>query len=263
MHQKQRICILVKAYPQPSQKYEETVCCAGVTEDGRFLRLYPIPYRRLKKDQQFQRFDWVEMDIAKDTSDHRSESHKVVPDSIRIIQPRSALKPQQKVRLWKPFVAASLFALKEENAKTGRSLGIIKPDPSSVRFSAKPIKEASSEDQALTHSLYRQASLLETESLKELEKPELTFEYRFTSAGHTHEMKIHDWEVAAAYHHYKKRYGDNALEMLSNEYGSNIPQQNLHIILGTMKAHPRQFIIIGLLRTTEDINLADAQQTLL
>lgn len=36
MHQKQHICILVKAYPQPSQKYEETVCCAGVTEDGRF-----------------------------------------------------------------------------------------------------------------------------------------------------------------------------------------------------------------------------------
>ncbi len=68
MHQKHRICILVKAYPQPSQKYEETVCCAGVTEDGRFLRLYPIPYRRLKKEQQFQRFDWVEMHIAKDFS---------------------------------------------------------------------------------------------------------------------------------------------------------------------------------------------------
>lgn len=76
-------------------------------------------------------------------------------------------------------------------------------------------------------------------------------------------MKIHDWEVAAAYYQYKKRYGDKALEMLSNEYGNNIPRQNLHIILGTMKAHPRQFIIIGLLRTTEDINLADSQQTLL
>ena len=262
MHQKQRICILVKAFPQPSQKYEETVCCAGVTEDGRLLRLYPIPYRRLKKEQQFQRFDWVEMDITKD-SDHRPESYKVLPDSIRIVQLSSALKPEQKVRLWKPFIADSLQALKEENVKTGRSLGIVKPDPDSVKFSAKPIREASAEDQALTNNLYRQASLLDTEPLKELHKPEFTFEYRFTSAGHTHEMKIHDWEVAAAYYQYKKRYGDKTLEMLSNEYGSNIPRQNLHIILGTMKAHPRQFIIIGLLRTTEDINLADAQQTLL
>lgn len=262
MHQKQRICILVKAYPQPSQKYEETVCCAGVTEDGRLLRLYPIPYRRLKKEQQFQRFDWVEMDITKD-SDHRPESYKVIPDSIRIVQPNTALTSQQKVRLWKPFVADSLQALKDENMKTGRSLGIIKPDPDSVKFSAKPIREASAEDQALTNNLYRQASLLDTEPLKELHKPEFTFEYRFTSADHTHEMKIHDWEVAAAYYQYKKRYGDKALEMLSNEYGNNIPRQNLHIILGTMKAHPRQFIIIGLLRTTEDINLADSQQTLL
>lgn len=188
MHQKQRICILVKAYPQPSQKYEETVCCAGVTEDGRFLRLYPIPYRRLKQEQQFQRFDWVEMDIAKDTSDHRPESHKVVPDSIQIVQPGSVLKSEQKVRLWKPFIADSLQALKDENVKTGRSLGIIKPDPDSVKFSANPIKEASSEDQALTRNLCRQASLLDSEPLKELQKPELTFEYRFTSAGHIHEL---------------------------------------------------------------------------
>ena len=44
-HQKRRVHILVKAFPQPSTKHEETVCCAGVTEDGRkLLRLYPIRY---------------------------------------------------------------------------------------------------------------------------------------------------------------------------------------------------------------------------
>lgn len=46
-HQKRRVRILVKAFPQPSNKHEETVCCAGVTEDGlELLRLYPIRYRR-------------------------------------------------------------------------------------------------------------------------------------------------------------------------------------------------------------------------
>jgi len=46
-HQKRRVRILVKAFPQPSTKHEETVCCAGVTEDGeQLLRLYPIRYRR-------------------------------------------------------------------------------------------------------------------------------------------------------------------------------------------------------------------------
>jgi len=47
-HQKRRIRILVKAFPQPSTKHEETVCCAGVTEDGlELLRLYPIRNRQI------------------------------------------------------------------------------------------------------------------------------------------------------------------------------------------------------------------------
>ncbi len=33
-HQKRRVHILVKAFPQPSAKHEETVCCAGVAEEG-------------------------------------------------------------------------------------------------------------------------------------------------------------------------------------------------------------------------------------
>jgi diketogulonate reductase-like aldo/keto reductase len=51
-----RVRILVKAFPQPSEKHEETVCCAGITEDRRqLLRLFPIRYRRLPKDHQFER----------------------------------------------------------------------------------------------------------------------------------------------------------------------------------------------------------------
>lgn len=52
--------ILVKAYPQHSQQYEETVCCAGVSDSGELLRIYPIPYRHLRQDQQFDRFDLIE-----------------------------------------------------------------------------------------------------------------------------------------------------------------------------------------------------------
>jgi len=44
-YQKRRACVLVKAYPQRSQKYEETVCVAAVTEDHRLLRLYPVRFR--------------------------------------------------------------------------------------------------------------------------------------------------------------------------------------------------------------------------
>ena len=46
--------------------------------------------------------------------------------------------------------------------------------------------------------------------------------------------------------------GSRALEQLTREYGENIPKRNLHFLLGTIAAHPRNFIIIGLLRSPFD-----------
>jgi hypothetical protein len=253
---------LVKAYPQPSQQYEETVCCAGVTDTGEFLRLYPIPYRRLKPEQRFDRYDRVEMKIWKSKSDPRPESYKVDPDSIRIVQKGTKLKPAQKVRLWLPFVTDSLTALKEENRTSERSLGIIKPDTGSVRFKSSPFSHGSEEDRSLAMGARQQASLFHDTPLKEL-KVDYVFGYKFTSAGVPHDMKIHDWEVQAAYHNFRRKYGSDTLDVMAKEYGENIPAKNLHLIMGTMKGHPRQFIIIGLLRSEQNVEVLRSQATLL
>ena len=52
---------------------------------------------------------------------------------------------------------------------------------------------------------------------------------------------IHDWEVQEAYRQYKRRYGNAALEHLQRMYGETIPARNLHLIMGTMLAHPRTY----------------------
>ncbi len=52
-----RVLITVKTYPIPSAKYDELSCTAGVTEEGEFIRLYPINYRDLPWGQQFKKFD--------------------------------------------------------------------------------------------------------------------------------------------------------------------------------------------------------------
>lgn len=124
-HVRLRVRILVKAFPQPSKKHEETVCCAGVTEDGQqMLRLFPIRFRRLPQEQQFDRFDLVEV-LATRASDPRPESYRVDEGSIQLIERGNTLTPEAKVRLWQPFIAPSLKALHEENRKTNRSLGIV------------------------------------------------------------------------------------------------------------------------------------------
>ena len=40
--------------------------------------------------------------------------------------------------------------------------------------------------------------------------------------------------------------------MLQQEYGERIPTRHPHFIMGTMKAHPQTFIIIGVLRSGVD-----------
>ena len=43
--EKQRILVTVKTYPTLSRKYGETVCTAGIREDGTWVRIYPVPFR--------------------------------------------------------------------------------------------------------------------------------------------------------------------------------------------------------------------------
>ncbi len=41
---KHRVLITVKTYPTLSGKYGETVCTAGVRQDGTWVRMYPVPF---------------------------------------------------------------------------------------------------------------------------------------------------------------------------------------------------------------------------
>jgi hypothetical protein len=259
-HQKRRIRILVKAFPQPSTKHEETVCCAGVTEDtNELLRLFPIRYRRLDKADRFNRYDLVEMTITK-AGDPRPESYRVDEGSIRCIESGGRLPDEQKVKLWKPFVASSLTALMDENKATQRSLGIIRPDPGSLKFQIRPAVQSDEEDKQVAELVFEQASFLE-EPLKPLKAPEYSFSYEYTSDGRRHRHQIHDWEVQATYISYQRRYKskDKALEMMTQEYQENIPKRNPHFIMGTMLRHRQTFIVIGLLRTGIDPEELDKQ----
>jgi hypothetical protein len=248
-----RVRILVKAFPQPSKTHEETVCCAGITDDGReLLRLFPIRFRRLPTEQRFDRYDLVEITATK-ASDPRPESYRVDEGSIHVLDRGSALSPKAKVQLWQPFIAPSLTALHQGNRTTQRSLGIIRPDPGSLKFIIRAAKDVDAEDRQIADQVLhaQQSSFLEA-PLTPLEKPEYAFVYRYRSDGQKHEHMIHDWEVQEASRQYKRRYGERALEHLKRVYGETIPADNLHFIMGTMAAHPRTFIVIGLLRSGLD-----------
>ena len=67
---KEKVLITVKTYPTFSKSYDELVCTAGFKEDGTFIRIYPIPYRKLEYDQRYKKYEWIELELEKNTSDY-------------------------------------------------------------------------------------------------------------------------------------------------------------------------------------------------
>lgn len=51
-----KVLISVKTYPTLSEKYDELVCTAGFLEDGSWIRIYPIPFRKLKFDSRYHKW---------------------------------------------------------------------------------------------------------------------------------------------------------------------------------------------------------------
>jgi hypothetical protein len=71
---REKVLITVKTYPTLSRKHGELVCTAGVREDGSWVRLYPIPFRLLDYKDRYQKFDWIETRLVRNTKDPRPET---------------------------------------------------------------------------------------------------------------------------------------------------------------------------------------------
>jgi hypothetical protein len=82
---KERILITVKTYPTLSRKYGETVCTAGLREDGSWVRIYPVPFRRLGEREKYRKFDWLECVLIESRSDPRPETRH--PADMKQLQP--------------------------------------------------------------------------------------------------------------------------------------------------------------------------------
>ena len=62
---KRKVLVTVKAAPEPSKKYGDAVCTAGLTEDGEWIRLYPVPLDLWRRGRGFKKFDWIEVECKK------------------------------------------------------------------------------------------------------------------------------------------------------------------------------------------------------
>lgn len=186
--QKKRILITVKAYPNPSKKYGETVCCAGIDlGTGQWIRLYPIPYRDLDDDQKFKKYSIIEADCAQAPDDKRPESFKVRANTINVvdwINPEKGTWDKRRSMVLQLPVKSMCQVFRDKEEK-GISLGLIKP--SNISFNC--MKQSKSDQQA-REDCYSQLSFFNKQK-DAIEDIPFNFYYSFKCAiedncpGHT------------------------------------------------------------------------------
>ena len=127
-----RVFVTVKTYPVLSGRYIETACSAGIDEQGRWVRLYPIPFRLLDRQNQYRKYQWIEVSAERNRQDMRPESHLVTDvDAIRLCE---TIGPENQWAARRELVLAGRPPVYDELAEIVRlahnneiSLAIFKP----------------------------------------------------------------------------------------------------------------------------------------
>jgi hypothetical protein len=235
--------VLVKALPQPSRTYGETVCCAGITAEGQWKRLFPVRFRHLSGDSSFSRWDWVRFGYRPPTRDKRVESCHVFEDSIAV---EEALPSEERSRLLTPLITGSAI----EAAKLGRSLTLIRPK--NTRFIAKRKSVADlAEEREAYKAAAKQTSIFDKE-LAELEPSRFDFRFQFDDASGHHDYQNGDWETHVMFWKWQERYGEkDALERMADAYNHDYPKRGMVFALGNQAKRPQTWQLLGVIRLDE------------
>lgn len=261
-----RILVVVKTYPTPSQSHGETVCCAGVDLDtGRWVRMYPITFRRLA-DTRFAKYQRIECRATKPRDDSRPESRRVDQDSIQLIgTPMPPGKGWTRRMACLPLPSRSLEEIREAQATNGTSIGMLRPRRIErlVIEKARPWTAKQKSSLAQQHLDLGPAT---AQQLNELEQIPYTFSYRFTCDDDRctgHELQILDWEIGQAYRRWSRSHPGQWESMIRQKYEGELPERDLHLVVGTLAKRRHTFVIIGLVTPPRvEVDGVHAQRTL-
>lgn len=249
MTSQSRVTVLVKAYPQPSKSHQETVCCAGIDENGNWKRLFPVRFRQLSGDQAFSRWDILDFQYSRPTSDTRIESCRVHEESISIVGKVKSSTARGEL------VEKVLVSSEREAAELGQSLALIRPGEPELTWKKKSADEITAAKEAFSRHA-QQGSFLDKE-LEELEPCPYTFKMKYRDGGGPHTKTCADWETSAAFWNISKGYDEKtALDHLRTTYIEEYSKRGLVFALGNIARRPQIWQLLGIFPAIQPAQLS-------
>lgn len=237
--------ILVKASPQFGKQHGETVCCAGVSLQGEWLRLYPVTFRTLDQASQFGRWDRIRFKCRKPQNDGRVESRRVDHQSIEII---GKLKQSERQSFLSRLEVTSLTAVKSK----GQSLALLRPRNPVFSIERKDPAEIDDE-RARNQAFAAQPDLFNTAAaIIPYEPCPYRFKYQYETDDGVRTGTCQDWETDATFFRWSKHYGEHAaLASMQRIFGDEYPQKGMVFAMGTHSLYPDTWLINGVIRLDE------------
>lgn len=259
MTKREKVLITVKTYPTLSEKYGELVCTAGIREDGSWIRIYPLPFRRFEYYKRFAKYTWIELLVTKNESDHRPESFKPLGWDFKILE-KVDCKNNWEIRkklILKNNIYDNTALLAEKARANELSLAVFKPTKICDFTWEEVEKDWDSKKLESVLMDLKQRSLFKPEGFVEDFKIIPKLPYRFSyifedREGKRSKLMFEDWEVGQLFWNCKDRYKNEqeALKKVKQKYFDEfVSKKDLYFFVGTtLRYHSwakNPFLIIG------------------
>ncbi len=233
-----KVLITVMTYPHPSTRHRELVCVAGITENGEWVRLYPVDYRYRPPYQQFKKYQWIEVELAPSGQgkDNRKESREPNLDTIRILGECLSTKDGwlERRKIIDPLPHRTLNELKALYDTERVSLGSVRP----TRVLDIEVTPVEREWKPKWKTLFSQLLLFD-EQQKPLRKLPYKFQYVFEceDGDNPHKAMIVDWELGVLFLKESDRLGSDeaAAKSVRDRYLNVLcaPDKDTRFFMGT------------------------------
>jgi hypothetical protein len=255
---RERILILCKTYPSPSGKHSETSCVAGITESGALIRLFPVPFRLIRDNQRFKKWQWITAQVYQANGDRRPESHKIYVDTINLEGSPLPTKNYWAARrdvLAQVQTFDDFGTLEATRRSDGITLGLLRPSRI-ARLEITPIDNPDwtkeELDKLVQHQ--QQAGLFDDADAKDLttlRKLPFAFHYIYEcdvdGTAQCYRHKIADWEAGALYWNCWHSHGSGWEVPFRAKLEQQMEDRDLHFLMGTIHRFPDQWMIVSLI----------------
>ncbi len=253
-----KVLIAVKTYPTLSAKYDELVCTAGFREDGTWIRIYPVPFRKKSYNEQYKKYDWIELDLVKNESDFRPESYRPYSHESEIniighLDTAGNWETRKQAALGKVYYNLTELIAEAKDKNICTSLAVFKPTEI-LDFTYEQVDRDWDKDKL---AKLNQLNLFETNAEGKFEVVQkLPYKFKFIfkdNQGIESRMMIEDWEIGQLYWNCLARHEGSEAKAIADvraKYFDDFAKtKDLYFFLGTTQLHHyvslNPFIIIG------------------